>query len=188
MSNRKPMSRTEDLVIQESNGEILIYDLRTNKAFCLNETSSLVWKACDGTRNVSEIRTNVSNALGSKLSDDFIWLALDQLKNDLLVEDVPDSSGRFKGLSRREVIRKVAVGSLVALPVVAGLVAPPAYAQASVCGTTCTCKGTTTSGQICSTIGGGVACPGSPAGCTVCRATTDQASPAATSPGVCFTA
>jgi hypothetical protein len=31
-------------------------------------------------------------------------------------------------------MKRIAVGSAVALPIVAGLVAPPAYAQASVCG------------------------------------------------------
>ena len=43
-----PKARKENLVVQESNGEVLIYDLDTNKAFCLNETSALVWQACDG--------------------------------------------------------------------------------------------------------------------------------------------
>lgn len=139
MPNKKPVGRTDDLVVQEANGEILIYDLRANKAFCLNETSSLVWKACDGTRNISELQSSVGDSLGSTISDDFIWLALDQLKKDSLVENVPDMNGRFDGLSRRDVIRKIAVGSMVALPVVAGLVAPPAYAQASVCAAPCDC-------------------------------------------------
>ena len=187
MPNKKPVSRTDDLVVQDANGEILIYDLRSNKAFCLNETSSLVWKACDGTRDISELRTSVGEALGSKVSDDFIWLALDQLKKDSLVDDVPDMNGRFEGLSRRDVIRKIAVGSMVALPVVAGLVAPPAHAQASVCGTTCTCRGDTTAGAICATNGGGTPCPGAPAGCNVCRATTSVTGINTLSPGNCFT-
>jgi len=51
----KPESRQSGLVIQELGGEILIYDLREDKAFCLNATSALVWQACDGNKTVGEI-------------------------------------------------------------------------------------------------------------------------------------
>jgi hypothetical protein len=50
-----PHSRTKELVVQELKGELLIYDLSTNKAFCLNETSALVWQLCDGKSSISEI-------------------------------------------------------------------------------------------------------------------------------------
>jgi hypothetical protein len=31
-----PQSRKNDIVVQDLNGEVLIYDLKANKAFCLN--------------------------------------------------------------------------------------------------------------------------------------------------------
>ncbi len=33
--------RNKDIVIQEIEGEVLVYDLMSNKAVCLNETSAL---------------------------------------------------------------------------------------------------------------------------------------------------
>ena len=38
----KPKARVSDLVIQESGNELLIYDLKTNKAQSLNETSARI--------------------------------------------------------------------------------------------------------------------------------------------------
>lgn len=61
----KPVSKRDDLVVQELNGEVLIYNLSDNKAFCLNETSALVWQACDGEKNIAEISKELSKKLNS---------------------------------------------------------------------------------------------------------------------------
>jgi hypothetical protein len=37
----KPISRQQNIVVQDLGSEVLIYDLTINKAFCLNETSAL---------------------------------------------------------------------------------------------------------------------------------------------------
>ena len=143
MASKRPKSRTEDLVIQEANGEKLIYDLRTNKALCLNETSALVWEACNGSRDVSEIGGYVSQKLDSEANDDLIWLALDQLRRADLITSDTAVENRFEGISRREVIRKIGLGSMVALPIVASIVAPTAlHAQ------TCLPAGTVAGGTI----------------------------------------
>jgi hypothetical protein len=44
----KPEARKDGLVIQDLPEEILVYDLNTNKAHCLNQTAAYVWQACDG--------------------------------------------------------------------------------------------------------------------------------------------
>lgn len=41
-----PIARKTDLVIQEADDEVLIYDLSTNKASCLNKTAAFVWQNC----------------------------------------------------------------------------------------------------------------------------------------------
>ncbi len=128
MKNNNPLGRTKDIVVQELNGEILVYDLRDNRAMCLNETSSAVWKACDGSNTVADIVTKLGN-------EDIVWFALDQLKKEKLVDYTPETSV-FDGMSRRDVIKKIGLGTAVALPVIAGLVAPPATSAAS-CGAAC---------------------------------------------------
>ena len=127
MTNKtKPKSRRVQIVEQEVDGEILIYDLRADKALCLNKTSALIWQACDGKRTVAQISDLLGKQLQTRTNEDIVWLALDQLSKEKLIEPSVDVAARFEGLSRRQVIKKIGVGSMVALPVVASLIAPTA--------------------------------------------------------------
>lgn len=69
-----PLSRRSNLVVQEMDSELMIYDLTANKAFCLNETSALVWQFCDGSKSVNEISRLLGQKLGSVASDDLACL------------------------------------------------------------------------------------------------------------------
>lgn len=131
--NNKPVSRKKDIVIQELNGEVLVYDLKDNKAFCLNETAASVWQMCDGNTSISEISENLSKKLKSDVNEDLVWLAIDQLKTENLIANGDDLVSSFEGMNRRDVIKKVGLASMIALPVIAGLVAPAAVSAASTC-------------------------------------------------------
>jgi len=159
-----PKARRKSVIMQELNGELLIYDSITHKAYCLNQTSSLIWRACDGESSVPEISENLSNQLRVPITDDLVWLALDQLKKDNLLENSDDVKVDFGGLSRREVIKKIGLASMVGLPVIASLVAPPASHAASCappgaactfprpdlcCSNCCTSAGAPPGGSIC---------------------------------------
>ncbi len=132
-----PKARKENLVVQESDGEVLIYDLNTNKACCLNETSALVWQLCDGDNSVSEISESISRKLNSPANEDLVWLALDQLKKEKLIANGEEVVADFAGMSRREVVKKIGLGTMIALPIVASLVAPKAAFAGSTCGSSC---------------------------------------------------
>jgi len=116
---KKPLSKKEDLVIQELPGELLIYNLSTDRAFCLNETSAFVWKQADGRKTVGEIKSLMESEFNAAVDEDLIWLALDQLGRDQLLDSLPEE--KFVGISRREVVRRIGLSSLVALPVIASL-------------------------------------------------------------------
>lgn len=149
----------------------MIYDLSTNKAFCLNETSALVWQLCDGTRTVSEISEGLSKKLNSPANEDLVWLAIDQLKKENLIANKEELENKFEGMSRREVIKKVGLGTMIALPVVAGMIAPNAVNAASTCvNTPCVCNGLGGAGNQCN-VGnaGSVPCA---AGCACFRNTS----------------
>jgi hypothetical protein len=147
-----PKSRKDSLVVQELDGEVLIYDLQNDKAFCLNMTSATVWQACDGSRNVSDINDFVGEKLNSKSNEDLVWLALDQLKKEKLIENHSELNNRFEGMSRREVVKKVGLASVIALSIVASLVAPLAAHAVSGCPTAaCTCPFVTGVGMTCTT-------------------------------------
>ena len=123
-NTQKPLARTENLVVQDMPDEVLIYNLQTNKAFCLNKSAAAVWKKCDGRKTVSEIAQSLKNEFKSPVNEDFVWLAIDQLtKDDLMARELQSPT---VGLSRREVMRRVGIASLIALPLVGSLMAPTA--------------------------------------------------------------
>lgn len=147
-NNIKPVSRKSNIVVQNFDNEVLIYDLTENKAFSLNETSALVWHLCDGSKTVFDIAKNLSGKFDSPITEDFVRFALDELKKNNLLENAAEVSTDFGGLSRREVIRKVGFATLAALPAVLSLVAPAAvHAQSLNCNAAvgrsngCVCSG-----------------------------------------------
>ena len=124
-------ARKEDLVVQKTADEVLVYDLKTNKAVCLNETSALIWENCNGKNSLQDLSAIINKEFGEPVNDDFIKLAIEQLKKENLIENSNDLIIDFKGISRRKIIKKVGFMSLVALPLVFSINVPKAYAQGS---------------------------------------------------------
>ncbi len=128
-----PKAATEELVVQNTNDELLIYDLSTNRAICLNQTAALVWKNCDGQNDVGKITESVEKTLKSPIDEDLILFGLSQLNDEGLLLNGKSLSNVFRGLSRREVVKKIGFASMVALPIISAVVAPKAiYAQSCV--------------------------------------------------------
>ena len=126
-----PIARKSGLVVQEVPDEVLVYDLESNKAHCLNQSAALIWRSCDGNNSVSEIAKLVEAQAGGTVTEDFVWLAIDQLSENNLLEKQMAST--FAGQSRREVIKKIGLASMVAIPVIASLVAPQSALAAQSC-------------------------------------------------------
>ncbi len=120
----KPQARVENLVVQELSDELLVYNLQTNKAFNLNHTSALIWQNCDGKKDISEIAKTLEKTLNQNVPDELVWLALDSLKKEGLVNY--DETSDTKGLNRREVVKRIGFASMIALPMISSLVAPSA--------------------------------------------------------------
>ena len=133
INSQFPTARKTGLVVQEVPNEVLVYDLDTNKAHCLNATASTVWKSCTGSNSISDIVSILEKTSGSKVSDQMVWLAIDQLSENNLLE--AQIKADFGGQTRRQVLKKLGLATVVALPIVASLVAPKS-AMASV---SCAC-------------------------------------------------
>lgn len=126
-----PTARTNGLVVQDVPDEVLVYDLESNKAHCLNQTAALVWKACDGQSSVSQIARLISTQTGENVSDDLVWLAIDQLQENSLLEAQIQS--KFAGQSRRDALRRIGMASMIALPIIASLAAPKSVMASTSC-------------------------------------------------------
>lgn len=132
-----PEAKTVDIIAQNFENEVLIYDLTVNKAYCLNQTSAIVWQNCDGEKTISEIAEILGKKLKTLPNEDLVWLAIDQLKKDNLMANAIELPTQFSGIKRREVIKKIGLATMIALPIVSSVIAPNAVDAQS--GVTCAC-------------------------------------------------
>lgn len=145
-----PAAKTDRLVVQEFEDETLVYDLETNSAHCLNRTAALVWRACTGSRKPEQIAEILSAGSEPGFTGDLVRLALAQLSDRKLVTGF--KAEESKGISRRNLIKKVGLASSAALPLIASIAVPTnALAQSSICGapSPCGCNGRGTNGGSC---------------------------------------
>lgn len=136
-NSNKPLRRSSNILEQDADGELLIYDLERNKALYLNKTVTKVYQLCDGRNTVASISDKLSVKLKELVSEEFVLVALDELDSHGLLEGgMPVRQTFFGGVSRREMIRRAGLTTMAALPVIAALTAPKAaHAQsgASAC-------------------------------------------------------
>jgi hypothetical protein len=149
-----PKARTQDLVTRDMPDEVLVYDMKTHQAHCLNQTAATVWKYCDGETTVSEITMRLQSEHKLKVEENAVWLAVNRLSKANLLKE------RIKlplGIGRRAALR---IGTALAVPVVASIIAPTAQAACTGGGAlNATCTGTSMTGS-----------PGV-VSCTVCLST-----------------
>jgi hypothetical protein len=117
---------------RQLNDELLVYDARTNKGHCLNQTAAAVWIACDGKTSVNKIVTILRKKLQADFDEQIVCLALDKLEKAGLLLGPVNSHIEGRLWSRREVMRGIAAISAVGLPVITSILVPTA-AQAASC-------------------------------------------------------
>lgn len=125
-----PLARTEQLIVKEVDDEVLVYDLKTDRAHCLNRTAGLVWKNCNGTTTIVDIAKSIESETGQTLDSHVIWLALDELRKFNLLDRLSFPPVYLAGVNRRQLMRTLGVAA-IALPVIMSIAAPAAEAQGS---------------------------------------------------------
>jgi len=133
-----PQARHDRLVVQKLGDETIIYDEQRNHIHRLNQTAALVWRHCDGRRTAGDLALVVQGELGSPVTEEMIWLALDRLEKEHLLQDRLVRPEEALQITRRQMLRKAALvgGATLLLPVVQSMVAPtPAMALSLGCAT-----------------------------------------------------
>jgi len=128
----KPIARKQGLVIQELPDEVLVYDLDRDRAHCLNPTAAFVWQRCDGKHTTAQIARTLGQQFDCAVDEKIVWLALDQLGKNHLLDRQPAPPPALMGMNRRTMVRALGLAAIVAVPVVTSIVAPRP-AQAATC-------------------------------------------------------
>jgi Coenzyme PQQ synthesis protein D (PqqD) len=122
-----PKARKADLVSRQIPGELLVYDLKRHKAFCLNDTAAKIWRQCNGKRTVANLAAELEKDLQSPIDSRIIGLALNQLEKSQLLQRQAGGSVSLP-ISRRALIR-AGIATAITLPIVTMIAAPSAQAQ-----------------------------------------------------------
>jgi PqqD family protein of HPr-rel-A system len=131
-----PRARSCELIIRRFGDETVVYDRTTHRAHCLNGTASFVFDRCDGGTSPEELARQLKKELedpAEAMIAGFVDMALEQLEEAGLLEDIPAPDARDLAArrSRRETLRKL--GAAATLPaVLSALVPTPAEAQTCV--------------------------------------------------------
>lgn len=130
-----PLAREEKLVVREMPDELLVYDLKSHKAHCLNPAAAFVWRHCDGKTGVEALAEMLAESTGGDVGEELVWLALDQLGSlGLLRERVRRPDGAPK-LSRREAVKRLGLAA-AAVPLIMSVASPTAAQAQSPCNNT----------------------------------------------------
>jgi Coenzyme PQQ synthesis protein D (PqqD) len=127
-----PRARKDAVVEYRLDDELLVYDLKRHKAFCLNETAALIWKHCDGETGLARLTEILGEEQGAPVDENVLWLGLSQLSRSKLLEQPLTPPAEIGRISRRDAIKKIGISAAMTLPLVLSITAPVA-AQTATC-------------------------------------------------------
>jgi len=129
MASVRPRTRTNRLVTRDLGDELLVYDLERHKAYCLNRVARQVFRHCDGATTIHDIAIRIGDVLGTRVSEDSVFLGLLRLEKAHLLEH---PVGLDLRTSRREALRNLGRAAAVVVPLVTAISVPTsAQAQAT---------------------------------------------------------
>jgi len=164
-----PIARKKGLLITKVDDEAVVCDTISRKASCLNQLTTAVWEACDGKTDITSLLISVRQAGYEDATEQIIRMAIEQLNQADLLENLNDIDGMNFNPSRREMLRSLGKKTALTLPAVSMIEVLPAIAQISGSlsnGTPCTSSHQCASGccnenpknQVCVNTGQGNSC------------------------------
>jgi hypothetical protein len=147
VSTDRPLARSDGLITEELDGELLVYDSENNLAHALDADAAAVWRACDGHTDTHTLATRCQTSEGD------VRMTLARLGELGLLEVAQAGAD---GDTRRSALRKIGIAG-VGVATISSILVPIAAAAGS-----CAPPGNCISnGQSCCTgyAKGGLGCP-----------------------------
>jgi len=120
-----PRCTRQRVSIRQIGTETLVYDEGRHTAYCLNQSSAVIWKLANGDRSIDQIRAAAALELDAPVSTELVLFAVDALRADGLIE--PSASAAVApAVSRRSMLQTLGMGGALLLPAIAAVVAPTA--------------------------------------------------------------
>jgi hypothetical protein len=127
-----PKARSNDLLIEDLGGELLIFDVSSNRAHCLNGSAAAIWRHCDGTRSLATLAEHLFPGLEASDAQRLVSVGVERLRRRRLVENsAPEAP---VDLSKRQTMKRLAIlaaAAGIAAPLISTVVAPTSAAAFS---------------------------------------------------------
>ena len=122
--------QTATVHVEQLGDELCIYDWQRKQVHALNPTAARVWQRCDGQTSAAQIAAALLADMPPAHAEELVWMTLGQLAKAHLLEGELAKPAAFKGLTRRQFLKKVGMAAAL-LPAVYSIVAPAAVAAQS---------------------------------------------------------
>jgi len=113
----KPLVRKRELIGRKLGDQTLVYDLKFHMVHCLNGTTSVFRKHCDGATDAGEMAERRQNEIGLPLDESLAQIALQQLLDSHLIHASSVVLPIVPSHSRRVIAPKVPRGDALPIPV-----------------------------------------------------------------------
>jgi hypothetical protein len=124
MSSDCPLARSDGLITEELDGELLLYDSESNLAHALDADAVALWRACDGHTDTKTL------AVRCQASEEKIKMTLARLGELGLLEVAQADED---GDTRRSALRKIGIAGVGVATISSILVPTAAQAQSGAC-------------------------------------------------------
>jgi hypothetical protein len=133
IANRDTPQRVagDHFIVEQLMNEVMIYDQKRNKAFCLNQKAAFVWQHCDGATTIDQLTALLQQVSSEPVDGAVIQFALETLAADGLLEPTTFESRVPAGMTRRSLVQKFGLSAAMSLPVVTALLVATPKAHAS---------------------------------------------------------
>jgi hypothetical protein len=121
MSPNCPLARSEGLITEELDGELLVYDSESNMAHALDPEAAALWRACDGNSDTQALATRCNS------SDEHVRMTLARLGELGLLKD---NQADQEGDTRRSALRKIGIAG-VGVATISSVLVPASAASGS---------------------------------------------------------
>lgn len=130
-----PIARTDKLLIEEVDGELVVYDREKNLSHCLHRMAAIVWHFCNGQNTVEEIANVLERELylsadGDVDMKELVKLTLQELENFCLIREYLKQPTATPIISLSKIVKtativsQFAIGSL--FPAIESVASPSA--------------------------------------------------------------
>lgn len=141
-----PRARSAGLIVRDLAGEVIVYDLESHRAHCLNPTAAAVFRHCDGRHSPPDLAAALGEETGTSPDDNVVRLALEQLGTAGLLEpgqSADPATGRDPEDPPRRAALRAGLGAAALLPFVTSLLVPTPAEAANTCIPVEACTGNT---------------------------------------------